>query len=109
METCFNYCDKDHGYFSSDERRYVSKIRKLKEKYPEQVRIIAEPEGNDGCIYCELPTTWFSIRPPRKLDLTDEQREKSRVRMMQMREHGQIRAVNTAKKDHLPLSGASNV
>ena len=74
METCFNYCDKEHGYFSSDERKFITRVRKLKEKYPEQVRILAEPEKNDGCIYCELPTEWFSIRPPKKMNLTDEQK-----------------------------------
>ena len=75
METCFNYTEKDKGYFSSDERRFITKVRKLKEQYPEQVRIIAEPETNDGCIYCELPVEWFTIRVPRKLDLTEEQRQ----------------------------------
>ena len=67
METCFNYTEKEHGYFSSDERRYITKIHKLAEKYPEQVRIIAEPENNDGCIYCELPTSWLKIIPKREV------------------------------------------
>ena len=75
METCFNYTEKEHGYFSSDERRFINKMRKLKEKYPEQVRIIKEPEENDGCIYCELPVEWFSIRVPVKRVLTEEQRK----------------------------------
>ena len=74
METCFDYCDKDHGYFSSDERKYITKVRKLKEKYPDKVRIIAEPENNDGCIYCELPTEWFTIRIPKKMNITAERR-----------------------------------
>ena len=95
METCFNYCDKEHGYFSSDERRYITKIHKLAEKYPEQVRIIAEPENNDGCIYCELPTSWLKIYPKR--EVTDEQREISRVRMMKMHEHNQNTASDTQK------------
>ena len=97
METCFNYCDKEHGYFSSDERRYITKIHKLAEKYPEQVRIIAEPENNDGCIYAELPTSWLKIQPPRKLDLTDEQREELSVRMAKMREHSQKRILSIEK------------
>ena len=87
METCFNYCDKEHGYFSSDERKFISKVHRLNEKYPDKVRIIAEPEDNDGCIYCELPTEWLSVRPPVKRNLTDEQREASRVRMMKLHEH----------------------
>ena len=85
METCFNYTDKEHGFFSSDERKFITKVRKLKEKYPEQVHVIAEPENNDGCIYCELPTEWFRIQPPVKRILTDEQRKKmsERMRMIQ--------------------------
>ena len=107
METCFNYTEKEHGYFSSDERRYVSKIRKLKEKYPEQVRIIAEPEDNDGCIYCELPTSWLKIVPKRVL--TEEQRAKSVERGKHLASITRKRNEETAKKDHLPLSGTSNV
>lgn len=81
METCFNYTEKEHGYFSSDERKFISKVRKLKEKYPEQVRIISDPEDNDGCIYCELPTEWLRIQPPKKMNLTDEQREQIALRL----------------------------
>lgn len=92
VETCFNYCDKEHGYFSSDERRFITKVRKLKEKYPEQVRIIAEPEQNDGCIYAEMPTAWLRIQPPVKRVLTEEQREANRVRMQQMHRNGLIHA-----------------
>ena len=87
METCFNYTEKEHGYFSSDERKFISKVRRLKEKYPDDVRIIAEPENNDGCIYCELPTEWFSIRPPVKKNLTAEQRQKLADRLRLAREN----------------------
>ena len=76
METCFNYCNKEHAYFSSDERKFINKVRKLKEKYPDEVRIIAEPETNDGCIYCELPVEWFKLYPKPKV--TEEQRKNSR-------------------------------
>ena len=81
METCFNYTEKEHGYFSSDERKWIGRVRRLAEKYPDQVLIIAEPENNDGCIYCELPTSWLRIQPPAKRNLTDEQREELSVRM----------------------------
>lgn len=90
METCFNYTEKEHGYFSSDERKFISKIRKLKEQYPDEVRIIAEPEENDGCIYAELPTAWFTIRVPRKIDLTDEQRQILSERMKRISKHTSV-------------------
>ena len=90
METCFNYCDKEHGYFSSDEYRFINKVRKLKEKYPDEVRIIKQPEENDGCIYCELPTKWFSIRPPVKRVLTDEQKKELSDRIKRVNAHGRV-------------------
>ena len=85
METCFNYCDKEHGFFSTDERRFITKVRRLQEKFPDKVRIIAEPEDNDGCLYCELPTEWFTIRVPRKMNYTEEQKQKIANRLQHAR------------------------
>ena len=87
METCFNYCG-DKGYMSSDERKWIGRIRRLKEQHPEEVRIIAEPENNDGCIYAELPKEWLQVRPPKKMNYTDEQRQILSERMKQMPRHG---------------------
>lgn len=89
METCFNYCC-DKAFFSSDERRFITKVRKLKEKYPEQVRILAEPENNDGCIYAELPKEWFRIQPPKKMNYTDEQRKEMSERMKRIATHSRV-------------------
>ena len=87
METCFNYTDREIAYFSSDERRFINKVRRLKEQYPDQVRIIAEPEENDGCIYAEMPTEWFTIRVPKKINLTDEQKQILSERLKRVRKH----------------------
>ena len=81
METSFNCTDREKGYISSDERKWVNKVRKLKEQHPDEVRILREPEQNDGCIYAEIPVSWFSIRPPVKRVLTDEQRQEMSDRM----------------------------
>lgn len=89
METCFNYCG-EKGYFSSDERRFITKVRRLKEQYPEQVRIIAEPEENDGCICCELPKKWFRIQPPVKRNMTEEQKREAADRLKRARENGRV-------------------
>ena len=90
METCFNYTTRDKAFFSSDERRFITKVRKLKEKYPDKVRIIREPEDNDGCIYCELPVEWFTVRVPKQMNYTDEQREKMSERMRQISKHSRV-------------------
>lgn len=85
METCFNYVDKDRGFFSSDERKWISKIKKLAKKYPDKVEILAEPETNDGCIYCRLPTEWLKITPPRSLSMTEEQKSSVAQRLAHAR------------------------
>lgn len=73
METSFSYADKV-AYFSSDERRWINRIRKLKARYPDLVQIIAEPEDNDGCIYCTLPCDWLKVGPKKKYNLSDERK-----------------------------------
>lgn len=83
METCFNYCEPKTAFFSSDERKWITHIRKLAKKNPE-VMIIKQPEENDGCIYCKLPAEWLKVSPPRKLNLSEEQREISRKRMREL-------------------------
>ena len=87
METCFNYTTRDKAFFSSDERKFITKVRKLKEKYPDKVRIIREPEDNDGCIYCELPVEWFTVRVPKQMNFTDEQRRQIAERLARSSVH----------------------
>lgn len=79
METCFNYCDSKVAYFSSDERKWINKIHKLKEQHPDEVDIICEAEHNDGCIYCRLPSKWLKVTPPRMY--TEEQIAKMTARL----------------------------
>lgn len=86
METCFNYCDKDHAFFSSDEQRWINKIKKLLEEHPDEMRLLASPETNDGCIYVELPSSWLKIQPKRKSYMTEEQKDALRERLAQARQ-----------------------
>jgi len=92
METCFNYCyernKKDNvAWFSSDEQKWINKIRKLKNEYPDEIQIIAEPETNDGCIYCQLPASWLKIQPKRKTrTMTEEERIEAVERLKQARQ-----------------------
>lgn len=81
MDTAFSYVDKDRAFFSSDERKWINKVLKLKEKHPDQVIIKAIPDNNDGCIYVELPTNWLRISPPRKMELSQAERVERANRM----------------------------
>lgn len=52
--------------------RYVSKIKSLAEKFPDEVKITHE--NADGSIVAHIPTEYISISR-RKMDLTDEERK----------------------------------
>ena len=90
METCFNYCydprkNDSRAWFSSDERKFINRIHKLKEKYPDKVNIIREPEDNDGCIYCSLPQAWLRVQPNVTRELTESELETLRERLASTR------------------------
>ena len=88
METCFNYCSREAGFFSSDERAWINKIHKLKEKYPDLVTILAEPENNDGCIYVKMPVKFLRIQgPANRAELTDEEKAEIRERLTSAKNH----------------------
>lgn len=89
METCINYCNDKKAFVSSDERRWINRVHKLNEEYPEEVRIIRQPEQNDGCIYATVPVKWVRINPPKKVNLTEEQKDELRKRARRMSEHKQ--------------------
>ena len=73
------------AYFSSDEKRWINRIRKLKESNPDEVSILRQPDDNDGCIYASVPSQWLKVSPPRKLSYTDAQREAMGERLKQYR------------------------
>lgn len=75
METCINYCEADGwAYVSSDERRWINRVRCLAAGHPEQCRILRQPEENQGFVYARIPQGWVKISPPKAVHLTDEQR-----------------------------------
>lgn len=83
METCLNYTDTDDGcmYISSDEKKVINRILKLKEQHPADVEITKRPENNDGCLYAVIPAKWLRISPPRVNNLTEEQRRATAERL----------------------------
>ena len=74
METSFSYTEKEVAYFSSDERKWITKIRRMAEKFPNQVVILKQPEDNDGCIYAKLPVECMKINLISHRQLSDEER-----------------------------------
>lgn len=86
VETSFGYCELGKGFFSSNERRWITHIRKLSEKHPDECVILKEPETNGGHIYAKMPTSWLYVRPPVKREMTEEQRVLAAERLRKARE-----------------------
>lgn len=85
METSIDYIDYDKAVVSTDEPKWHRRIRAYKEEYPDQVRIKYAPETNDGNMVAEVPVQWIQIRPPKRMNLSDEQRAVLAERMRNTR------------------------
>ena len=85
-ETCIEYIDVDkYATFCSSERKWINKIYKLKEKYPDEVHIEVSEEENDGMIVAHVPKTWMKVSPPKKVNYTEEQKAALAERMREAR------------------------
>lgn len=77
-ENCIEWIkDQEQATLSLSQRRTISRVKKLAEKYPEECQIVAE--NKDGSVYAHIPVSWVKISPPKKV--TEEQIEKARERM----------------------------
>ena len=86
IETCCEYTDK-MLFISSDHQKWINRIKRLAEQYPDDVTIKNRPEENDGCICATMPAEWLRIAPPRTRDLSDEQRAELAERLRKAREN----------------------
>lgn len=65
------------------QKKWVNKIKKYSEEYPEVV-IVAENE--DGCICAHVPVSWFKFGPPKKGRIyTEEEKQIAAARLAEAR------------------------
>ena len=75
------YKDEKVATGSFSQGRYVTRMRQLAEKYPDECQIVAENE--DGSIYCHFPVKWIKISA-HKIEMTEEQKEAARDRLLKI-------------------------
>lgn len=86
-ETALNYLAEDeHLTFCTCEKKWINRINKLKEEYPDDVDITDYPESNHGYMVVHLPKSWFTIRVPRKVELSEEEKQRRSERLRSLRE-----------------------
>ena len=86
IETAVSYDERKIAFFSSDEKKWINKMRKLAEQYPDECQITVQPENNDGCINAKFPAKWLKVSVPRSVNMTEEQRQAAAERMRRMRD-----------------------
>lgn len=64
--------------FTFTARKYINRIKKYKESHPDDVDFV---ENSGGSICGHVPLKWLKISPPRKVELTDEQKAERSERM----------------------------
>lgn len=62
--------------------KYITKIKKLAEKYPDECKIVAE--NNDGSILAHIPVNWVKISRIKR-EISEEQRLQSAERLRNYR------------------------
>ena len=69
--------DQKRATVTFSQGRYISRIKKLAEKYPDKCEIVAINKfpGEGEVICAHVPTAWIRIQPPAVRDLTEEQKE----------------------------------
>ena len=86
-ETAINfYSGDDRAWFCSDDGKFIRLITKLSKERPGEVLILKEPKNNNGMLYCEIPVSWFKVKPPRKMNYTAKQKEEIAERLRLSRE-----------------------
>ena len=61
-------------------QRHITKIRKLAERKPDEVKIVT---NKDGSVYATLPLSYLKFNPPK--DLTEEQKKELTKRLKRNR------------------------
>ncbi len=73
---------------STDERRWINKLRKLAHDRPDECVIVKQPEDNSGFIYAKFPQKWVRVNPPKVVNLTDEQKAARAEALLAARKKG---------------------
>jgi len=90
-ETVIEHCEGDkYAAITAAEPSMVNRLKKLsrnlsrdRAEISAQFEVIAENE--DGSLFVHVPWSWVRIAPPRTLNLTEEQKEERRRRLMALK------------------------
>ena len=76
IEAAINYTNVDEcAYFSSNDKKWINRIFRLKRQYPDLVEIQQAPDNNGGYVMAGVPKDWFKLTPPKKTNYTTAEKK----------------------------------
>lgn len=84
-ETTIDMIEGDEWmYYTPSKQRWVNKLIKQAEKYPNLVQILGY--NDDGTVHARVAANWFNPpSPPTKREMSDEQKEAGAERLAEYR------------------------
>lgn len=84
-ETVYEHLQGEDTFtVTAAERKSVGMLRRLKERYPDDVEIVAE--NDDGSLVAHLPESWMRIVPKKKVVMSEERKAETAERLRAARE-----------------------
>ena len=68
---------------TASQPRLITALKKYAKDRPNECQIVAT--NPDGTIVAHVPTTWAVVRPPRKMELSEERKEELRESAKRLR------------------------
>nr|WP_295278305.1 hypothetical protein [uncultured Blautia sp.] len=99
-ENCIEFLkDQKRTTVTFSQGRYITRIKKLAEKYPEECEIVAinKIPGEGEVICAHVPTAWIKIQPG--MDLTEEQRKTIGEKLLASRKNNKKHCNSNDKTD----------
>lgn len=86
-ENCIEFLNNQHTItVSFCMQKWINKVKRLKEKYPDDITIIAENE--DGSICAKLPAKFLKLSAPKQV--SEEQRQAASERFKKLHEENKL-------------------
>ena len=76
--------NQERATCSFTQGRFISKMKKLAEQYPDECQIVGE--NNDGSIVAHFPVKWIHITRRTGHEMTEEQKKANTERLLKYRE-----------------------
>ncbi len=94
------YADDKYWTFYSCEDRWIRKIEKFAEEYPDDVRILSKTASS---INCHISKRFIVLRAPRKVSLTEEQKQIRRENLLRNRKRAIVQNAEGAENGNAEL------